>query len=728
MLASKIRVPALRPGTVSRAPLVNRLRATSSFPYLTVVAPAGYGKTTLLAQWAARDDRPFAWVTVDDHDNDATVFLAGVAAALARIADADAAALETLPALTAELAALEQPLVVVLDDAHLLYSRASLELVSAVADHLPDRSLLALAGRVAPRLPIARLRSSGRVLELGVDALALSVREADRLLRDAGVELEQPEVERLAAVTEGWPVGLYLAALARRDAESRDVRPAEEPRFGGDHRYVADYLRDEYLSQLTPQQLVFLRRTSILERMSAPLCDAVLDRTDSAVELQALGRANLFLVALDPRREWYRYHRLLRELLLRELVDHEPELVPELNGRAADWLEAHDEPEQALAPAEAAGDTDRFAGLVTATALRRLDAGRIIDVERSLAHFDDADLLERYPELAEVGCWLHALRGRPAAAERWLAAAERGDSAGGRLVLRAFLCRDGVEQMRRDAVAALAELSEDSRWRATALLLAGSADRLLGRDADAEISLKLAAESAESSGETIVAALVAVERALIASSRGDHPEAERLSLGALALVGEDPPPTVAGVVCLAAAARTLLRLGRTHEARVYLDRAERLAPILTSALPWLAVQTRLELAWAYVVLRDPAGARAALAGIDEIVAVRPSLGNLIAEREPIDRAIDEIPRVPGGSHAGITAAELRLLPLLATHLSFREIAEQVFVSRNTVKTQAISVYRKLGVSCRSDAIRRAGELGLLAFEPVQPRRDFIRPG
>jgi LuxR family maltose regulon positive regulatory protein len=278
--------------------------------------------------------------------------------------------------------------------------------------------------------------------------------------------------------------------------------------------------------------------------------------------------------------------------------------------------------------------------------------------------------------------------------------------------------------MCRDAEAALDELPPESPWRAAALLLAGAAARLLGREA-AEAALALAAEHAEATGATSVGVVAAAERALVECGRGDRAGADRLALEALRLAGSKMPPTVAGAVALAAATRALLRQGRMREALTCLERAEGLAPLLTHAVPWLAVQTRLELARARVVLRDADGARALQPGTEEILALRPDLGSLAADNIAVRGEIDEIPSVGTGHRAGLTAAELRLLPLLSTHYSFREIAEQLFVSRNTVKTQAISVYRKLGVSSRSDAIRRATELGLA---PAEIRRDFIQPG
>jgi LuxR family maltose regulon positive regulatory protein len=346
-LESKIQVPPLRQGAVSRTALVNRLRAATSIAATTVVAPAGYGKTTLLAQWAARDTRPVAWVTLDERDNDPIVLLRHIAAALeiaepleARLVDAlekpgGSIWTKALPRLARELCE-RAPIVLVLDDFGLLRSRPSIEAVAALVEAEAEGSMLVLAGRISPRLPLAQLRASGRLLELGSADLAMTKREGELLLRQSGARLGAERVAELVEQCEGWPAALYLAALSIRDGEAGD---AEAVPVSGDDRYLADYFRSEYLARLRPGPLRFLRRTSVLERMSGPLCDAMLEDEGSAQELEKIERANLFLVPLDNRREWYRYHHLFRDLLQRELVEDEPGIVPFLHGRAADWFE-----------------------------------------------------------------------------------------------------------------------------------------------------------------------------------------------------------------------------------------------------------------------------------------------------------------------------------------------------------------------------------------------------
>jgi LuxR family transcriptional regulator, maltose regulon positive regulatory protein len=736
VVESKLHAPLPRPGVVSRTALVNRLRVTQSFPVATVTAPAGYGKTTLLAQWSARDKRAFAWVSIDERDNDPIVLLRHIAASLHEIEPLDGPVLDALrspgksmwtavvPRLGSALATREHPLVVVLDDAHLLRSRDSTGAVSALVDHIAGTSMLVLAGRVQPRLPIAALRASGRLLEMGVDELALSRREARVLLASAGVDLAEDHVDELVRRTEGWAAGLYLAALSLRDRNGENGSLDRIPPFAGDDRYLADYFRDEYLSRLAPEQLTFLRRTSVLEKMSGPLCDRLLEREESAAELASIEKSNLFLVPLDRHREWYRYHHLFHDLLTRELTEREPELVPVLHRRAADWFEENADPESALEHADASGDVDRVARLVASLALPVYYSGRVTTVESWLDRFGDGQL-ERYPAVAVIGGWIHALQGQATEAERWLDMATRGGDDGMQpdgsksvrpwiALLRAAMCRDGVEQMLHDAEGALDELPAGSQWRPTGLLLQGAAYLLQGDDARSDAILADAAEAAAFLGATDTRVVAISERSLLASARDEPTVAETLSLRAHALVEEGHlDGYVTRSIELAATARALLRHGRWDQARACLTAARRLTPFLTHALPWFAVQTRLELARTYVALRDAHGARSLLSEARQILRVRPLLGVLSEQTDALQDEVEAMPEVANGNGSGLTGAELRLLPLLATHFSFREIGERLHVSRNTVKTQAISVYRKLGVSNRSDAIDQAARLGLV---------------
>jgi LuxR family maltose regulon positive regulatory protein len=683
---------------------------------VTLVAPAGFGKTTALTQWAGRDGRAFAWLSLDEHDDDPAVLVDDVAAALAGgvpVPGAPARARRAswrsgLPRLASAVASAEYPFVLVLDGVSALRSKEAAEVVATIAEHVPAGSTLALAGRHAPPLPVPALRARGRLLEIGPALLALSPREAERLLHASGVELTGAQVADLLERTEGWAAGLYLAALAIRDGGGRDPDA-----FTGDDLYLADFFASECLSTVAPARRELLRRTSVLDWMSGPICDAVLETKGSAAALRSLEEAGLFVVPLDRRREHYRYHGLFRDALRRELEQHEPELVPALHGRAAEWLEAHGDLDAAAGHAAAARDGTRLARIVAAQARAASRPAEIAAVERRLELFG-VEELERHADVALAGAWLHALRGRAADAELCLAAAERSADGPSLALLRAALCREGAGGMLEDAGAAAAGLSPADRRHPASLLLLGVAESLAGRAAVADATLERATEEANAHRDAPIAGAALAERALLASAREDHEAADRLALAAHETAAHDGGRASAPAALVAAvAARALLRRGRWLEAQAELTAAERLAPTLTHSLPWLATQTRLELAEAYLTLRDTDRARALVAAADAILRRRPGLDALAERAERLRLRVDTQRSARPGGDSVLTGAELRLLPLLATHLSFREIGARLYVSRNTIKTQAISVYRKLGVSSRSDAIDRAAALGLL---------------
>ena len=429
VVEAMVRVPSPPPWAVSRTPLVNKLRATST-PLVMLVASAGYGKTTLAAQWAERERRPCAWLTAEESDDDAAVLLARLADALERIRPDDAPAVAParrskdwsteLQRLASRLSTLGD-FVLVVDEVQLLRSRNATKVLATLAERVPAGSTLTLVGRLAPSLPIARLRADGSLLELRAADLALSRRESEALLHRLDAGLTDDEAAELLERCEGWAAGIRLSALAAGEHGGLDHALP-----GGDDRFLAEYFRSEFLSPLTDDLRTFLRRTSVLERLTAPVCDAVLKQKDSGRILASLERRHLLLAPLDRHGEAYRCHPLLRDLLARELGETEPTLVATLHRRAADWFEAHGDPESALAHAEGCGDVDRMARIVAAIALPTYYRGRIAEVEGWLERFDDESQLERYPAVAVLGGWIHALGGRPAAAERWLAAAERG--------------------------------------------------------------------------------------------------------------------------------------------------------------------------------------------------------------------------------------------------------------------------------------------------------------
>ena len=734
LLRSKLRCPVMRPGTVRRSLLIERLAGVGSRPVVSVVAPPGYGKTTLLSQWAERNGQSFAWVSVDEGDNDPKVLLSYVAEALdavepidERVFDALASPVSSLPGsviprLGSAFSSMTSPVALVLDDVHALHNRECRAALSALADHVPGGSRLVLAGRAEPPLRIARLRVEGKVLEIGPGDLSLTREEASSLLRNAEVTLGEDEVAELHRRTEGWPAGLYLAALYLREGGPLASAAVS---FGGADRLVSEYMESEFLARISRQNRVFLTRTAVLERMSGPLCEAVLELPGAHAILADLARSNLLLVPLDRRGQWYRYHHLFRDMLLAELERLEPGLLPVLRRRAAGWCVRNGLPEAGLEYSMAARDAGAAADLVEKLVIPAHRQGRVTTIQRWLRWLEDQNGTEGHPMVPVLAALFWALMGRPAEAERWADAVDRwqyGDPArpgdpsteAWAAVMRTFLCRRGVEQMRADADEAVRRFAAQSFVTPAPAFLQGIARVLCadldGGDASLEDGISVAEEVAAHEDR----AIALCERSLVAIASGDWSRAEALAERARTVLhGAGIEESYATPLVSAVQARVAMHRGDIPAARRELISAQRLRHLLTYALPYLAVQTRIELARVHIALADLAGARTLMREVDELLRRRPGLGTLVDEAQAIQAWLSKNrdPSIAGAS--ALTAAELRLLPMLSTHLTFPEIAEEVFLSRHTIKSEAASLYRKLGASSRSEAVARARELGLL---------------
>ena len=717
-----------------RSSLVERLARSGPCPVVSVVAPAGYGKTTLLSQWAERNGHAFAWVSVDEADNDPKVLLSYVAEALDAVEPIDERVFDALaspassvpgsvvPRLGAAFSSMTSPVVLVLDDVHVLRNSECRSALSVLADHVPGGSQLAFAGRAQPPLRIARLRAEGKILEIGARDLSLTRDEASSLLRNAGLTLAEDDVAELHERTEGWPAGLYLAALYLREGGPLATAAIS---FGGDDRLVSDYLESEFLSRISREQRAFLTRTAVLERMCGPLCDAALDTGGSAAILAGLAGANVLLVPLDRRGEWYRYHHLFRDMLLAELHRLEPALIPVLRRRAAGWCLDNGLPEEALEYSMAAGDVDGAARLIGPLTVSAYRQGRVTTIQQWYGWLEERGGIETHPMAAALGSFFSALTGRPADTERWADAVDRwqyGDPArpddpsaeAWAIMVRAVLCRRGVERMRADADEAVRRFAAGSFLTPTPALMQGIA-RVLGGDLDGgDECLEDAASVGEQVGSPEDAAVALCERALVAMARSQWDRAEALAGQARTVLRRAGiEESFATPLICALRARAATHRGDVPAARRELLSAQHLRPLLTYALPYLTVQARLELARVQLALADPAGARTVMREVDDLLRRRPGLGTLVGEAAAVRARLsqDRGSSVPGAS--ALTAAELRLLPLLSTHLSVPQIAEEMFLSRHTIKSQTMSIYRKLGAPSRSQAVARSRELGLL---------------
>jgi LuxR family maltose regulon positive regulatory protein len=730
LISSKLRPPPVRSGTIRRTSLIERLTRDDSRPIVSVVAPPGYGKTTLLSYWAGRNSRPFAWVSVDEQDNDPRVLLSYVAKALnavqpvgERVFEALASPVSSVPGsvvprLGSAFWSMTAPVVLVLDDVHLLQNRECRDALSVLADHVPGGSQLVLAGRNEPPLRIARLRAEGRVLEIGPGDLMLSHEEAALLLRSAEVTLGEDDVAALHQRTEGWPVGLYLAALYLREGGRLGTAAVS---FGGADRLVSEYMESEFLARISHRHRVFLTRTAVLGRMCGPLCDATLELPGSAASLADLARSNLLLVPLDRRGQWYRCHHLFRDMLLAELERLEPELMPVLQRRAASWCLRNDLPEEALEYSMAAGDVDMVAHLVQSLWLPTHRQGRFATLQGWFRWLDERGGIAGHPMVAVWAALLAAETGRPAEAERWADmvdhwqyedAARASDlpAEAWAAVVRAILCRRGVEQMLADADEAVQKLAAANIAAPAAAVCQGVA-RILSGDVDGgDVSFEDAVSLAEEVGAHETHSEALAEQSLLAMARGDWSRAEVLAGQVGTALRRVRMETLLGC---AVQARAALHRGDVAVARQQLVSAQRLRPAVTYAMPHIAVQARIELTRVHLALADLAGARTLMREIDELLKLRPDLGTLVDEAQALRTQLsaERAPSVPGAS--SLTGAELRVLPMLATHRSFPEIGADLFLSPHTVKSQAMSIYRKLGASSRSQAVSRSRELGLL---------------
>jgi len=548
------------------------------------------------------------------------------------------------------------------------------------------------------------------------------VPEAASLLRAAEVVLGEEDVAELHRRTEGWPVALYLAALCLREGGSPHAAVAS---FGGDDRFVSEYVEAEFLARISSSQRVFLTRTAVLERMSGPLCEAMLEVPGSAAALAELARSNLLLVPLDRRGWWYRYHHLFRDMLRAELERLEPGLVPVLRRRAAAWYLANDLPEEALEYSMLAGDVETVARLAQTLWSPVYRQGRTATLQRWFRWLDDRGGIAEYPLNAMYAAFLAERTGQAAQAERWADAVDRWqyrDPSPPRdpyakamaATLRAVSCRHGVEQMRADADEAAREFAAANFVPGVTPLLQGTARVLCGDlDAgDAFFSDALSLE--EERGSPDITALTLCERSLVAMARDQWDQAGAFASrarGRLRQAGVED--SYAAALTSAVQARTARHRGYVPAARRELTNALRLRPLMSYAHPHWAVQLRIALIRVHLGLSDLAGARTIMREIAEILRRRPDLGTLAGEAQELrTRLAAERSSGTAGASA-LTAAELRLLPMLSTHLQLQEIAAEMSLSPHTIRAQGKSIYRKLGAASRSQAIAWARELGLL---------------
>ena len=715
-----------------RARLLQALDHTAHLPLTLVTAPAGYGKTTLLATWAADQRTPVIWVTLDEDDRDPirlwTHLAAGASRASRGLGSEALARLRgfgpktevgAVDSLLTRFAAYGKPLVIVLDDLDAIGGEESARSIEQAVAGLPANVRLIAASRSDPPIGLARLRGRHLLAEVRAGELAFTPAEArDLIVRSEGIALSDESVRVLVQRTEGWPAALYLAALWLRDSP----RPDEDARrFGASARQVADYLSEEILAALDDDTRTFLRDTALLDRFTPELCDAILERSDSRAVLTELERSNLFLVSLDNIGEWYRYHRLFQELLLLERPAGDPAAA---HRRAADWLREHGFIEEAIFHADAAGDLGLVAEILDESAQELSWSGRRLFLQAWIERLP-VELLIEHPSLPAVGAVTAATLGRSSIeVERMASLAERG---------------------RRERPSAWDRRAD--MYLTVARSLAIDGDNVQASLANARAALEIARSAVE---ELVVPAFAVLARALFfvgdldaarraAFEAATRPEAEQRAAGYVGALGflaaidaEQGRPEHA-----AARARQAIDFAREHGLADYwvaaiahlaladaLEQDGLLADAEREASRgeqlWRTEEPNIGHAYALLRLADARVARsrrrqasAALEAAEREIAEFPDPGRLPALAALVETKLAVGPTAASDPAEPPSPGELAVLRYLASDRSQREIAADLYLSYNTVRTHIRAIYRKLNVGSREAAVAKADSLGLL---------------
>ncbi len=734
-IETKLHPPAARAEWVPRRDLVSHL-ASSPAKLLLVEAPAGFGKTTLVAQWRSSpaEQRPFGWLSLDQGDDDPARLWWQVACALraacpgldcaevlrALRGQAPDIAGTVLPMLINGLAALPDEVVLVLDDFHVIREPACLEQLASFLVHLPVTVQLVVITRASPPLPLARLRVAGGLAEIGPRELRFTGVDAAAFLRAvSGVELSKPDLAQLVDRTEGWPAGLYLAALSLRNHPAR----ADFVRgFTGGNRFIMDFLAEEVLGQQPPEIRQFLARTSVLGRFCAPLCAAVTGMASAAELIDGLERENLFVVPVDETRQWFRYHHLFAQVLHSELIRTEADLVPELHRRAGAWHRASGSVGEAVRHALAAGDTSGAVDLVAQHWPGYAGVGQAGTVRGWLGSNSERQIAAN-PLAAHCAAWAAALSGEPEAVRRWLpvieAAPDRGmlpdgirSMASSAALLRGVFGFDGLPVMRQSATVA-AGLEDDPRspWYTLARATYGFALYLSG---EVEAAVRPLEQAVASEGSATQAGVLGYATlALVALDLGQPSRANELALAARRLAARDGVSDIPqSALAYTATGAVYAAGGRLKESRSELRRAVRIRRRPPGLSPWATLEALLRLADVLLARGDSEGAAELISEADGVLSRYPDgTGWLRARLARLRRQLG-LTRKASPDDC-LTEREEDVLRLLRGPLSLREISRELYVSPNTIKTHAQAIYRKLGVSSRHDAVRRGREIGVL---------------
>ena len=759
-----MRAPTPRPEQLVRPRLLELLGEAVQRKVSLISAPAGYGKTTLLAQWLQAQDTSlaFAWISLDEQDNDPVRMWRHIVEALHRVAPEEEGfgadvlvgmsavgnelveivfpmlinelaelplnAVEqklveiALPMLINELAELPHLVVVVLDDYQFITEGECHESVAFFVEHLPANVHLVLSSRIDPPLALGRWRARGQMMEIRTEQLAFCKEEAAYLLNEMmSLDIGSGDLSVLFKHTEGWPAGIYLAALC---LQGRDDKQAFIASFGGTNRYIVDLMGEEVLAGLPEEVREFLQVTSVLRRMTGSLCDAVVDREGSGQLLRELTRSNLFVIPLGEEGEWYRYHHLFSEFLLNKLKSSRPDLVPIVHERASAWSEGRGFFEGAIRHAIAATDYERAGMLVAHHWFGYVAAGQSATVERWLESLPE-ELTTHDAPLVLVRAWICALSGRREETENLLDFVQSIPHDGplpdgtasveaGVATIRAIFGFGGVQNMVEATRRAVAlEGARTSPWTATIRFGLGSGSFLSG---ETSLARKWFEEALEliGAGRPLLRMGTLAYLSIVAAEEGHLEEAESLAREARALVErfglQEVPQSSWAPIALG---YMLAKRGDLAEAQSELESGLSVRRRLPGLSPWPTLIGLAALAQVYVARGDRGRARAMLAEARTILQRYSDAGTFSELLQGLERKLRTHKSPKGQLDDELTERELEVLRLFDSELTTQQIAQRLYIAPSTVRTYIKSIHRKLSVSSRKEAVKQAHSRGLL---------------
>ncbi|GAA3630152.1 LuxR C-terminal-related transcriptional regulator [Microlunatus ginsengisoli] len=733
---AKLRPPTPRTEWIDRPRLLQQLSDAVQMPVTLVAAPAGYGKSTLIAQWFCSRDTAghTVWVTLDAGDNDPTRLWTHIASALERIGcwhatpaaefvamNSTALSSRVIPRLCDALSAGPDPISIVLDDCHVIRSSECCAQLDQLIEHLPSNAHLVLASRSDPALRLGRLRVDARLAEIRLRDLAFTTAEVETLLRAADIRLENGSVTELERRTEGWPAAVHLSVLALTGRADPDDFVHE---LSGNNRFIADYLSEEVLNAQTPELRAFILDLSVFDRFTASLGDHVTETHAAFRLIRDLERANIFLVPLDGAGKWYRFHHLFASFARSALAASDSGRSTTLHLRGSEWFAAHGRVDEAVQHALAASATQRAADLVQANWLRYFDAGRSATVLGWLATLADQGMSDG-AVVTVTAAWMAALTGQRTELRRRLSALERitdpsplpdgtRSARSALLLIRGLFGFDGPAVMLSEARRAT-ELEDDDRtpWYAAAQAALGHATYVVGDLRQS--AARLASAAAASEAPVTVRVLAVGTLSLCLAESGDLDASTEQAEAAMALVRAHAlrasPQSVFAYTALGAARAAA---GWLEEATDIFDEGLRIRRQVPGLSPWPLIHHLIAMSRATARVGHRERAERLLAEARDLCSW--SDDSMAAMRTRLARAASVIsPRDLERSTLGesLTPRELEVLEKLAGTGSLAEIAAQLFVSRNTIKTLTSGLYRKLGVHSRPEAVAAARRRHLL---------------